>query len=193
MRCAFKQSRPECSDALLPLGNIFGRSTLFGLWTSTGLEAKGHEVPPSTTSGTFANLPGETAVDFAVRAGSDLAQTVLAIQGPPGAGKTFTGAQMICALVAQGKRAGVTATGHSVIRNLLDAVAEAVAKLGQKYVTLGHKVDEAEVDGSSVVKIGDNQGALEALQSRPAAGCAEGLYLVAAYSGGNLSFEPSPV
>ena len=120
---------------------------------------------PSTISGTFENRSGETAVDFAVRVGSDLAQSVLAIQGPPGAGKTFTGAQMICALVAQGKRVGVIATGHSVIRHLLDAVAEAAAKLGRNDVTLGHKVDDANADGSSVLKIGDNQAALEALQS----------------------------
>ena len=120
---------------------------------------------PSTISGTFENCSGETAVDFAVRVGSDLAQSVLAIQGPPGAGKTFTGAQMICALVAQGKRIGVIATGHSVICHLLDAVAEAAAKLGRNDVTLGHKVDDANADGSSVLKIGDNQAALEALQS----------------------------
>jgi superfamily I DNA and/or RNA helicase len=52
-----------------------------------------------------------------------------------------------------------------VIRNLLDAVAEAAAKLGRKDVTLGHKVDEAKGDGSSVLEIGNNQEALEALQS----------------------------
>jgi hypothetical protein len=34
---------------------------------------------PSTTSGTFESRASETAVDFAVRAGSELAQTVLAI------------------------------------------------------------------------------------------------------------------
>ena len=113
---------------------------------------------PSTTSGTFENRPGETAVDFAVRAGNDLVETVLAIQGPPGAGKTFTGAQMICALVAQGKRAGVIATGHSVIRNLLDAVAEAAAKLGRSDVTLGHKVDEAEADGSYIAEYSRQSG-----------------------------------
>jgi AAA domain len=72
---------------------------------------------------------------------------------------------MICALVAQGKRAGVIATGHSVICNLLDAVAEVAAKLGRNDVTLGHKVDEAKGDGSSVLEIGNNQEALEALQS----------------------------
>jgi KaiC/GvpD/RAD55 family RecA-like ATPase len=43
-----------------------------------------------------------------------LAGGILAIQGPPGAGKTSTGARMICELVRQGKTVGVTATrrGH---------------------------------------------------------------------------------
>jgi AAA domain len=120
---------------------------------------------PSTVSGTFESRTGETVVDFAVRTGCDLAESVLAIQGPPGAGKTFTGAKMICALVAQGKRAGVIATGHSVIRKLLDTVAQAAAKLGRNDITLGHKVDKAEGDRSPVLQIEDNQGALEALQS----------------------------
>ena len=52
---------------------------------------------------------------------------VLPIQGPPGAGKTFTGARMIVDLVAAGKRVGVTATSHKVIRNLLDGVVQAAA------------------------------------------------------------------
>ena len=120
---------------------------------------------PSTKSGTFAIRAGETVTNFAVRAGTDLEQSVLAIQGPPGAGKTFTGAQMICALVAQGKRAGVVATGHSVIRHLLDGVARAAAKLGRNDVTLGHKVDEAEANGGPILEFRDNKDALEALQS----------------------------
>ena len=44
--------------------------------------------------------------------------------GPARLGKTFSGARMICALVAQGAKVGVTATSHKVIRNLLDAVDE---------------------------------------------------------------------
>jgi uncharacterized protein len=120
---------------------------------------------PSTTSGLFESRPGETAVDFAVRAGCDLAGTTLAIQGPPGAGKTFTGARMICALVAQGKRIGVIATGHSVIRNLLDAVSRSAAKAGQDDVTLGHKVDEAAAAGGGVTEFDDNKAASDALQS----------------------------
>ena len=69
--------------------------------------------------------PGETsATDFAVRLVRTMHEDVLAIQGPPGTGKTFTGARMIAALITDGKRVGVTAQSHKVIRNLLDAVAE---------------------------------------------------------------------
>jgi predicted RecB family nuclease len=45
--------------------------------------------------------------------------SVLPIQGPPGSGKTFTGARMIVDLVLQGCRVGITAVSHKVIGNLL--------------------------------------------------------------------------
>ena len=62
----------------------------------------------------------ETAVQAAVRLCSHLAGGILPVQGPPGAGKTVTGAQMICELVRQGKTVGITANSHKVIRNLID-------------------------------------------------------------------------
>ena len=48
--------------------------------------------PPTLRTGPFAASETESAVEFAVRIANDLDNTVLAIQGPPGAGKTFTGA-----------------------------------------------------------------------------------------------------
>ena len=69
--------------------------------------------------------PGEQTLDAAKRVGLQLDHALLAIQGPPGAGKTYTGARMICELVRQGKRVGITATSHKVIRNLLDEVVKA--------------------------------------------------------------------
>ena len=73
---------------------------------------------------------GETTVEAALRAAPLLEGGVLPIQGPPGAGKTFTGARMICALVDAGARVGITANSHKVIRNLLDEVLRAAEKSG---------------------------------------------------------------
>ena len=71
--------------------------------------------------------PDELPADMAVRLVTNLRQTALAIQGPPGAGKTFTGARMVLALVRAGKRVGITATSHKVIRQPLDRSARAGA------------------------------------------------------------------
>ncbi|MEH2510163.1 putative RecB family nuclease [Nitrobacteraceae bacterium AZCC 1564] len=68
---------------------------------------------------------GEAVIDTAVRVALDLSQSVFPVQGPPGAGKTYTGARMICALGIEGKSIGVTANSHKVIRNLLDGVLTA--------------------------------------------------------------------
>ena len=74
--------------------------------------------------------PDETDLDAARRLALALDQTTLAIQGPPGSGKTWSGARMICTLVAAGKRVGITANSHKVIGNLLSAVLEAAAEEG---------------------------------------------------------------
>jgi predicted RecB family nuclease len=67
----------------------------------------------------------ETAEAAASRIVLALDESTFAIQGPPGSGKTFTGARMICDLVKRGKRVGVTAQSHKVIHKLLDSIIEA--------------------------------------------------------------------
>lgn len=85
---------------------------------------------PLDIGGVPLRLSGETPVAAAVRIAPKLRGGVLAIQGPPGAGKTFTASQMICALMATGARVGITANSHKVIRNLLDTVVETAGKSG---------------------------------------------------------------
>jgi uncharacterized protein len=122
--------------------------------------------PPRLRSGSFVRRDEESVLDFAVRAGVELEDSVLAVQGPPGSGKTFTGARMICALVARGRKVGVTAMSHKAIRNLLDAVVEAGRRAGQP-VRVAQKCDEDDVVGADpdVKQIAGNEEALEALQS----------------------------
>jgi len=55
----------------------------------------------------------------------DLDNSVLAIQGPPGSGKTFVGSRVIKQLVDKGMKVGVVANSHSAIENLMWACLEA--------------------------------------------------------------------
>jgi len=86
---------------------------------------------------------GETTVEAAVRLCAHLAGGIFPIQGPPGAGKTFTGARMICELVRLGKTVGITANSHKVIRNLIDATVKAADELGID-LQCCQKADEVE-------------------------------------------------
>ena len=70
-------------------------------------------------------LQGEAPLAAVQRIAPRLDRSVLPVQGPPGSGKTYTGARMILDLLASGKRVGVTANSHKVISNLLAGVCEA--------------------------------------------------------------------
>lgn len=64
------------------------------------------------------DLPTVDAVHAAVRA---LDHSYVAVQGPPGAGKTFLASHVIARLVAEGAKVGVVAQSHAVIENLMSA------------------------------------------------------------------------
>jgi uncharacterized protein len=81
--------------------------------------------PPRLETPAPLRRDGEPGLDAARRLAMDLDGGTLAIQGPPGSGKTYTGARMIVDLVRAGKRVGVTANSHKVIGKLLDEVAKA--------------------------------------------------------------------
>ena len=99
--------------------------------------------------------PGETPLEAVRRIAPRLDRSVLPVQGPPGSGKTYTGARMILDLLAGGKRVGVTANSHKVISNLLGAVCRAA--------------DERPAEGA---RVGSEQGGMAA---DPGAGDVRGI------------------
>lgn len=118
--------------------------------------------PPRLRDGLFNLAEGEGPVQFAQRAAVNLDETVLAIQGPPGAGKTYTGAQMICDLVQRGRKVGVTAGSHKVIRKLLDEVAKAGASRSLD-IRCTQKVSDKSDPPSIVKECTDNNEAIQQL------------------------------
>ena len=111
--------------------------------------------------------PDESTLDAAKRIAFSLDRSVLAIQGPPGSGKTFTGARMICELVRQEKKVGLTAVSHKVIRRLLEETLAAAQEAGLKSLTCVQKVsDKSEVaPPNGITETTDNGTALKALQT----------------------------
>jgi predicted RecB family nuclease len=113
---------------------------------------------PRLTNGKFNLANGESAQQFAIRIAKGLDRTVLPIQGPPGAGKTFVGAQMIRSLVEAGKKVGVTATSHKVIRNLLAEVEQQAANAGEK-IQVGARVGKRSTKPETITEFdGDENG-----------------------------------
>jgi predicted RecB family nuclease len=147
-----------------------------GIWiNSNGVDAPGPfraardlllRRSPRLADGTDTlTLGDESTVDAAKRIGTLLDCSVLPIQGPPGSGKTFTGARMICELVRQGKKVGLTANSHKVIQNLLLEVINAASEAGLEGLICMQKVNEkSDAAPPGVTLTTDNAEALAALR-----------------------------
>ncbi len=81
--------------------------------------------PPHTHSGNPLPRIGSD-VDSIIAALRDLDRSYLAVHGPPGTGKTYTGARVIAHLVNENRwRIGVVAQSHAVVENVLREVIRA--------------------------------------------------------------------
>jgi predicted RecB family nuclease len=120
----------EQAESLARLGDFVARCGL----ASEGPYSAARDLllrSPPRLAGEPLRLPDETALAAAVRIAPTLRAGVFPIQGPPGTGKTHIGARMICALVKAGRKVGVTANSHAVIRRLLDEVIKAAPEFGR--------------------------------------------------------------
>src|SRR5262249_50928340 len=100
--------------------------------------------------------PNADIVAEARRVALQLDHSVLPIQGPPGAGKTFTGARMICALLRSNKKVGITAVSHKVIRKLLEEVLKAAQEEDLTVPCIEKVTDKSEVQNPAIPETKDN-------------------------------------
>lgn len=133
----------ELAAALLRIGNHVANVGLSGPGEYQAARDLLQKLAPRI-SGEPLRRENETTLEAATRIAQNLEPGILAIQGPPGAGKTFTAARMICALVQAGKTVGITANSHKVIRNLLNAVVEAADESGIDLTCLQKPADSEE-------------------------------------------------
>jgi predicted RecB family nuclease len=108
--------------------------------------------------------PGEDELEAACRLATCLDGGTLAIQGPPGSGKTYTGARMIVRQLASGRRVGISATSHKVIENFLKAVLKAADEHGVD-VRAVQKAERSALDDARLTVIDDNARVRDALAS----------------------------
>lgn len=119
---------------------------------------------PRLRSNAVLSQDGETPAEAAVRLAPILEGGVLPIQGPPGAGKTTTGARMICELVQAGKKVGITAVSHLVIRNLLEKTLEIADEMGIEVKCVQKVTEVSEQKNPSILEESDNKKALATLK-----------------------------
>jgi uncharacterized protein len=108
-----------------------GASTAAGRGPRRATSCSGGHPDGSRAPRARCSPPGATRGTRSSDSSGELDGTCLPVQGPPGSGKTHHGARAIVALVARGRRVGITASSHAAIANLLDAVCAEAARTGR--------------------------------------------------------------
>ncbi|MBK5237493.1 MAG: TM0106 family RecB-like putative nuclease [Actinomycetales bacterium] len=105
-------------------------------WANRIMDAPGHDLQDPSFDIVSKRAP---RLDFLVRPSAPtltheairdsllkLDRSYIAVQGPPGSGKTFTGSRVIADLVnVHGWKVGVVAQGHATVENLLEGIVKA--------------------------------------------------------------------
>jgi uncharacterized protein len=161
-----------------PIDNSEQRAALLRLGqhvADQGLDASGgHRAacdlllkrPPRLSSGPAAAAlvqPHESASEAVVRVAADLDGGCLAVQGPPGSGKTYAAARLIVELVGAGRKVGITANSHATISNLVKAVLAEATEAGRR-VRVAQKADADQVvDHDDVARVAGYPQLVDAL------------------------------
>lgn len=87
-----------------------------------------------------------------------LEESYMLVQGPPGAGKTYTSSHAIVELLAQGRRVGVSSHSHKAINNLLEAVETEACRRGVTFRgAKKYRSDDQRFGGTVIENVKNNE------------------------------------
>ncbi|MGW5878111.1 TM0106 family RecB-like putative nuclease [Nocardiopsis terrae] len=95
-----------------------------------GLDALRRTPPRLNPPGPLPAPADGDLISAAITAVDRLDHSYLAVQGPPGAGKTYLAAQLITHLIKEGRSVGVCSTGHKAVENVMAAALRAADHQG---------------------------------------------------------------
>lgn len=110
---------------------------------------EGHKIAPAIDSG--------EKLKQIIAAILNLESSYLTLQGPPGAGKSYTGKHVITELVKAGKRVGITSNSHKAINNLLISTAKNCIEQGVQAHIVCTKDTEEGIDELGISVLKNNQ------------------------------------
>ena len=159
---------PEAIDQVVTdfeLGRLQpGSSAILDFLSRSKPRIKGHGGGPiAPKGGTTDRL--QQIIDVVSR----LDNSYLTIQGPPGAGKSYTGKHIIAELVQSGARIGITSNSHKAINNLLLSTARHCREQGIAATFCCTRDGEPELAEYDVAILSNNQ-----LAGRVEPGCVLG-------------------
>lgn len=155
---SIKEALFRLADGLLQGDGRFGAALNF--LRKAPPRIRGHEAGRPIIDETREALPQ------IIEAVASLDNSTLFIQGPPGAGKTYTGAHVIAELLARGCRVGVTSNSHKAIHNLLAAVDALAEERTLEFLGIykaSGKTPDSEFQTCRIVAMNSNADVVENL------------------------------
>lgn len=101
-----------------------------------------------------------------IEAIAGLDRSVIFVQGPPGAGKTYTGSHVIVELLRRGCSVGISSNSHKAINNLLEAVEKVAVQRGVDFYGVKKSTarkEDSQFDGRRIQDVASNDDVLLAL------------------------------
>jgi uncharacterized protein len=131
---------------------IPGQSAIIDFLSRSKPRINGHNEGPIAPS----HDPGERLQQI-IHAISNLESSYLTIQGPPGAGKSYTGKHVIAELMKSGARVGIASNSHKAINNLLLSTAKYCKEEGIAATFCCTKDNEPELVDYEVAILKNNE------------------------------------